>query len=200
MRLWLFVLVGTVGGSCTVGTITCYEDNVDGVRIMGDPVEEDDVKMTLEHCSQLCAWRNAVMAGVENANQCMCGTNVVTGAKASDSCNLPCSGNSSEICGGSGALGIFKVDCTVNFIASSWTDLVVAINAIGSRSGVVSLANGFKCDYDTARGGGNYCCGRRDVTRQQCDLRRGWSRAVLLGGQWCEVLAGRDYTEEFGQR
>jgi hypothetical protein len=42
----------------------------------------------------------------------MCGDGPKAGAKSSTGCSMKCSGNSTEKCGGTDAIGIFKVDCS----------------------------------------------------------------------------------------
>lgn len=55
-------------------------------------------------CSALCANQGLPYAGVENGNQCFCGSALMNGAVTStvpqEQCNGRCSGNSLETCGG----------------------------------------------------------------------------------------------------
>jgi beta-D-xylosidase 4 len=67
--------------------------------------------MTQEWCAQLCFDKKLAMAGVEYANECFCG-DVVQGAKPSDKCTMNCSANHEQKCGGSDAVGVFKVVCS----------------------------------------------------------------------------------------
>jgi len=70
----------------------------------------DQPNMTLETCLNMCASKGFTMAGLEYASQCFCGSSLVNGASlsvASKSCNMPCAGNSGEICGGPDAIQLF---------------------------------------------------------------------------------------------
>ncbi|KAF8799941.1 WSC-domain-containing protein [Phlegmacium glaucopus] len=66
--------------------------------------------MTIESCLAFCTPGEYIFAGVEFARECYC-DNVIesTGAPiSSSSCNMPCTGNPDEICGGSNAINIFQ--------------------------------------------------------------------------------------------
>jgi hypothetical protein len=53
-------------------------------------------------------------AGVENGNECYCGSEIKKGAVKADAkeCNMACSSNKTEMCGGNWRLGAFKVQCS----------------------------------------------------------------------------------------
>ncbi|KAF8853197.1 hypothetical protein BDZ45DRAFT_748815 [Acephala macrosclerotiorum] len=69
--------------------------------------------MTIELCAATCI--GSIYFGVEYASQCFCGNDIVTtgppqyvGLLATDGrCNMPCTGNSTEICGGAGGLNVY---------------------------------------------------------------------------------------------
>ncbi|KAF5310592.1 hypothetical protein D9619_008240 [Psilocybe cf. subviscida] len=70
----------------------------------------DVTNMTIESCIAFCAPAEFLFAGVEFSRECFC-DNVIESPGApidSSTCNMPCTGNSGEICGGSGAISIFQ--------------------------------------------------------------------------------------------
>ncbi|SLM36456.1 Carbohydrate-binding WSC, subgroup [Lasallia pustulata] len=68
--------------------------------------------MTIESCQAFCSSStyNYGLAGLEYASQCYCGNGLQSGSTLGYSkCNTACKGNSSEICGGSGALSVYNL-------------------------------------------------------------------------------------------
>lgn len=63
-------------------------------------------KMTIEICQDYCIHNYYGLAAVENGDTCSCGNGLQSySALGQKSCNAPCAGNSSEICGGKDAQG-----------------------------------------------------------------------------------------------
>ena len=60
--------------------------------------------MTVELCSSFCASRGFSLAGTEYASECYCGNVLRLNGPAT--CDMACSGNSAEICGGGNALSV----------------------------------------------------------------------------------------------
>lgn len=65
--------------------------------------------MTIESCQAFCSTNNYGIAGLEYASQCYC-SNVMTSTSAlgQTGCNMACTGNTAETCGGSSRLSIFN--------------------------------------------------------------------------------------------
>ncbi|PPR01863.1 hypothetical protein CVT24_001344, partial [Panaeolus cyanescens] len=66
--------------------------------------------MTIESCLDFCASGGFTFAGVEFARECFC-DNVIESPGvpiSSSSCNMACTGNSAEICGGPDAINVFS--------------------------------------------------------------------------------------------
>ena len=65
--------------------------------------------MTIEACVNFCTSKDFPYAGVEYSAECYCGTSLAaTSAKVADSdCNMACSGNAAEPCGGASRLTLF---------------------------------------------------------------------------------------------
>jgi hypothetical protein len=66
-----------------------------------------DPAMTGAKCISFCGSKGYNVAGTEYSNQCYCGTVLPSLAQESD-CNMPCSGSSSEACGGPARLTVYQ--------------------------------------------------------------------------------------------
>ncbi|EJT99498.1 WSC-domain-containing protein, partial [Dacryopinax primogenitus] len=67
---------------------------------------------SVENCEQFCGSRGYVYAGVEYGSQCFCGnalSNGLGGTTSASECNVACSGNSAETCGGSYRLNLYSM-------------------------------------------------------------------------------------------
>lgn len=77
--------------------------------------------MTHQYCAGLCSRANGGpyrLFGVEAGNRCWCGDAVKAGAEQLNetSCDRPCAGNRTQMCGSGGnawtwKVGVFEVDC-----------------------------------------------------------------------------------------
>ncbi|KAH8977909.1 hypothetical protein EDB86DRAFT_2837228 [Lactarius hatsudake] len=94
-----------LGAHCLV--LNCIRDDSLGSATYTDPAH-----LTLSSCAYFCWDRNYLWAGVKNGKDCYC-----IGVKdyppddafvSSDKCNVKCTGDSSENCGGSGYLGFYS--------------------------------------------------------------------------------------------
>ncbi|KAG4411385.1 hypothetical protein IFR04_015473 [Cadophora malorum] len=66
--------------------------------------------MTDESCINYCSERGFIYAGTQYSSQCFCGSSIAPGAAISatpSDCNLPCSGNQTQPCGGVNRLTLF---------------------------------------------------------------------------------------------
>ncbi|KXN83001.1 Putative fungistatic metabolite, partial [Leucoagaricus sp. SymC.cos] len=92
----------------------CWVDNAHG-RILQTQIP-DSQTLTVEACIQTCDAQNFTVAGLEFATQCFCGPNLIAGAVPADesSCNMGCSGNTTEACGGPSRTSVYtKGELTV---------------------------------------------------------------------------------------
>ncbi|KAI1640310.1 hypothetical protein F4809DRAFT_591116 [Biscogniauxia mediterranea] len=88
----------------------CWQDGPNG-RIMPTYQAPDNQELTLQSCAQLCASNGYTISGTEYYTQCFCGNAIYNGGVASEdtsSCNTPCSGDSTQMCGGAGYLTIYS--------------------------------------------------------------------------------------------
>ncbi|KIY46772.1 hypothetical protein FISHEDRAFT_75298 [Fistulina hepatica ATCC 64428] len=94
----------------TSGYIGCIADSSSARAITGAAYSVQG-KMTPAYCKGLCS--GYTYAGVEYSYQCFCGdsyTNNGRGTIVSGAyCNSACSGNSTEMCGGTGYMGVYTV-------------------------------------------------------------------------------------------
>jgi hypothetical protein len=89
----------------------CFKDQGDPFGTRGRDLDGkfvSDSSMTVQKCLSICASEGYPYAGVEYGNQCFCGRSYGKFGKAKN-CDMRCSGNSSEICGGFWAIGVYSV-------------------------------------------------------------------------------------------
>jgi len=97
-------------------TIGCVADTTTGARLLNGPSYVNNTAMTREMCSDFCRRSKQLYFGIEYSTQCYCG-NSFTGFAGNSlpplidpsSCNMPCSGNPTQYCGGSRALNLYNV-------------------------------------------------------------------------------------------
>jgi hypothetical protein len=95
----------------------CYVDGP-GYRIMGNQ-RPDSNDMTISSCSRACANLGYTVAGMEYSTQCFCDNMLredATLATADTQCNMPCSGNEEEKCGGPNRLSVWSSDDPVKVV------------------------------------------------------------------------------------
>jgi hypothetical protein len=91
----------------------CYSDEV-GARTLANEVSvtAGADAMTVALCVEACQAAGYILAGVEYADQCYCDDTYTNGVPYSSlsNCDMSCSGNSSEYCGGPGALNLYSYE------------------------------------------------------------------------------------------
>ena len=96
--------VNMANGYVTAG---CYKEHTKGKPVLDGSLYTDSTSMTVESCTAYCEKKGFPIAGLEDAQECFCGAiNYGTITNASR-CDLPCTGNTAEICGGRAVLGIY---------------------------------------------------------------------------------------------
>ncbi|KAF3055551.1 putative wsc domain protein [Daldinia childiae] len=103
----------TPGPSPTSWTdIGCYvEDPVLPILEENLSPEGGDTALSIPKCENACYLKAYVFAGVQEGNQCWCGS-YVGGEWASNQtyCNTTCTGDSKTFCGGKGLVNVFKAE------------------------------------------------------------------------------------------
>jgi hypothetical protein len=88
----------------------CYLDNAFG-RILGNE-QPDNAALTVQSCVATCAGLGYTIAGLEFSTQCFCDNDIINGgvvATTQSDCNMACSGNANEICGGPNRMSIYAI-------------------------------------------------------------------------------------------
>ena len=85
----------------------CYVDQGDRT-VIGTSFQNN--KMTEEMCVEKCLASGSTYAGVENGNECWCGTTLSKSAAraAEGDCATICAGDAAEFCGGSWRLNLWQ--------------------------------------------------------------------------------------------
>ena len=87
-----------------------------------------DAYLTIPKCKNSCYRRAYKYTGVQEGNQCWCGTYIGgQWAKNQTDCNIPCTGDKTTYCGGKGLLNIFRAEKN-----EESTSTVVSISGITS--------------------------------------------------------------------
>ncbi|OCK73379.1 WSC-domain-containing protein [Lepidopterella palustris CBS 459.81] len=88
--------------------VSCWAEPPDGRALTAALTSADD--MTLEKCAQLCS-RNPYF-GTEWSRECWCGVELTSGSAPAplSECNYPCTGDATEMCGGSRRLSLYHND------------------------------------------------------------------------------------------
>ena len=86
-----------------------YSDSAASRSLTGD-YYADGSKMTDEACIAYCSGKKYAIAGTEYASECFCSNVIGSGSAKTPAgdCNMGCSGNSSEACGGPNRLTVFS--------------------------------------------------------------------------------------------
>lgn len=87
----------------------CYQDNVNGGRVMFKMLP-DSSTLTIESCISMCVNLGYTVAGAEYSKQCFCDNYLRNAApKAIESeCSMTCSGNTQQKCGGPSRLSVYS--------------------------------------------------------------------------------------------
>lgn len=93
----------------------CYQEASSG-RLLTGPSYSNATGMTVESCVNYCqtTGKGYNVAGVEWSQQCFCASTLPTTASqvGLGSCNMLCSGNNHEFCGGSRLLNVYVYNAT----------------------------------------------------------------------------------------
>ncbi|KAK0449009.1 uncharacterized protein EV420DRAFT_787296 [Desarmillaria tabescens] len=89
-------------------SLGCYTDT-QGTRTLSLSTYTSTDNMTVSNCINFCGDGGFIYAGVEYSQECYCGNNIESGdtnATATD-CNMACTGNTLQLCGGPSRLNLF---------------------------------------------------------------------------------------------
>ncbi|KAI1752935.1 WSC domain-containing protein [Xylaria castorea] len=86
----------------------CYDNGQPGqMEALSLRTDLDTQNMTVEICVAHCKGNDYRLAGLSYYGVCYCGQTVASALLAEDQCSFPCSGNSSETCGGDSEINIW---------------------------------------------------------------------------------------------
>jgi hypothetical protein len=89
--------------------IGCYVEDPTFPLLDQNMSPDGDASLTIPDCKDTCYRDTYRFAGVQEGNQCWCGTYVIgQWAKNQTDCNVPCTGDKTTYCGGKGLLKIFQ--------------------------------------------------------------------------------------------
>ncbi|KAJ7487936.1 WSC domain-containing protein, partial [Mycena latifolia] len=86
-------------------SIGCQRDSVQG-RVLKHLITLSNA--TVEACLDACIVDNYALAGLEDGHECFCGNAILYKYPQAPACTFPCSGNSSELCGGPESLSLYQ--------------------------------------------------------------------------------------------
>ncbi|KUJ22455.1 WSC-domain-containing protein, partial [Mollisia scopiformis] len=101
------------------GYYGCYNETTlangtEGQRALNGGVMEALDQMTVPMCLAYCQSNAYAFAGLEYTRECYCASylSALSSKLPDTSCDLPCEGNSTQICGGSLALSVYQTKTT----------------------------------------------------------------------------------------
>ena len=101
-------------------------------RILSGYSQTSDSNLTIDECLSMCDEKGYTFAGVEYGEECYCGSSVPTSITYSDTaCNVACTGESTEICGGGWALDLYELVSATN-VTSCTTDEAYSSLTVGN--------------------------------------------------------------------
>ncbi|KAL2793575.1 WSC domain-containing protein [Aspergillus keveii] len=94
----------------------CYFDDPSHLPLLESRVSANDEALTIGTCQDACYRAAYQFAGVKGGNECWCSP-FVGGewARDQEDCNLPCTGDDSEICGGEETVVVFEAEYDDDF-------------------------------------------------------------------------------------
>ncbi|KAF2402400.1 WSC-domain-containing protein [Trichodelitschia bisporula] len=88
-------------GTAQYAYVGCFRDN-NPSRQLATHIYTDASGNSNDKCISACAAAGWILAGTQYQSECWCGNAIPTRQDFERDCNYPCSGNSSQICGGNG--------------------------------------------------------------------------------------------------
>ncbi|KAK3103053.1 hypothetical protein FSP39_016093 [Pinctada imbricata] len=87
--------------------IGCYKDHIP--RVLNGYELKGSKTMTPKSCVSMCKNRHFKFAGVQFSQECFCGNSLGTTLQPEKECNMACSGDNNQMCGGSMRLSVYHV-------------------------------------------------------------------------------------------
>lgn len=92
-------------------SLGCYSDS-QTARTLSTYLPVSDGIVFVRGCVEMCQSNGFSFCGVEYGQECYGGNGILNGAQPIDtaSCDMPCTGNRTETCGGSNAINLYTID------------------------------------------------------------------------------------------
>jgi hypothetical protein len=113
----------------------CFVDNVSS-RALSSASYTDSSGMTAQTCIAFCSSKGYPVAGTEYARECWCGSSVPA-QSATDGCNMACTGDGTQGCGGPNRLTVYSNPASgavTNPGPTGWTSLGCYTDSVNARS------------------------------------------------------------------
>eukprot|EP01059_Diplonema_ambulator_P020923 TRINITY_DN3487_c0_g6_i1.p1 TRINITY_DN3487_c0_g6~~TRINITY_DN3487_c0_g6_i1.p1 ORF type:complete len:623 (+),score=125.28 TRINITY_DN3487_c0_g6_i1:151-2019(+) len=94
----------------TSSYVGCYEDLDISNRAFQD-FPWDNSANTVDECAEACAFNGYAYAGVEYGTQCFCDNSISSASNTG--CDMQCSGDNTQTCGGSFRMSVYSVSSTL---------------------------------------------------------------------------------------
>ncbi|KAK4684846.1 glucan endo-1,3-alpha-glucosidase, partial [Tremellales sp. Uapishka_1] len=103
-------------------------------RILDGYVGVGITDLTIDDCLTMCEDKGYAFAGMEWGEECYCGHTVPTTITYDDSnCNMTCTGNSGEICGGNWGLDLFELISSANATECNTTPATTSSSSVAAE-------------------------------------------------------------------
>ncbi|OWY50358.1 putative wsc domain protein [Alternaria alternata] len=114
----------------------CYAQNPNRPILEKNMNLNGDTSLSVLKCKNSCYRRAYTFAGVQEGNQCWCSSYVAgEWTKNQTDCNIPCTGNKAEFCGGKGVINVFEaLQNAAPVITTSVTSASVTSTSVASIS------------------------------------------------------------------
>lgn len=151
----------------------CYADGYPLSRTMGGlgPYGIFQVaSMTNQLCSSYCLAQGFAFSGSEYADECFCSNALPPTALPSSSCNMPCSGDSTQMCGGNNALSVYYNAAGASLVSksASTTTSVLSASATGYTTSGTCNGASFTTGQYVCWGGVQLCQIANGVVYHAC--------------------------------
>ncbi|KAF4631590.1 hypothetical protein G7Y89_g6540 [Cudoniella acicularis] len=125
--------------SGTWSYVGCYTDSVGARTLPSNPgTTGGTAALTVELCTSTCQGLGYVFAGMEYAGQCFCGNAFLNGGgpapDGETGCDMACSGNATETCGGPNRLSLWDFNDAINATSSSSSSATASATSSSSSA------------------------------------------------------------------
>ncbi|KZO96175.1 glycoside hydrolase family 71 protein [Calocera viscosa TUFC12733] len=190
INIWQYTTVTVSNGWTDMG---CY---VDASSRVLTSMYADSLSMTIEWCENYCLSSGYIYAGIEYAEECMCGNTINTGSGqgvlATDGrCNMGCLGNTAEQCGGTWGIQIYKYGSSSTSTTTTMTTATTTTTATTASASPSQTWVNLGCRVDvSARALSGYAMQSSSMTVEVCQnycSGNGFQLAGLENGDecWC---------------